>query len=54
MVASAQPPKMEVVVSAGSKGENKYFRYSCLNYTEVVRKVPVVYLVGLAFRESKD
>lgn len=54
MVASAQPPKMEVAVSAGSKGESKYFRYSCLNYTEVVRKVPVVYLVGLAFRESKD
>jgi hypothetical protein len=45
---------MEVAVSVGSKGESEYLRYSCLNYMEVVRKVPVVYLIGLAFRESKD
>lgn len=54
MVVSVQPPKMEVAVSAGSKGGSQYLRYSCLNYIQVVREVLVVYLVGLAFRESKD
>lgn len=54
MVASVQPPKMEVVASAGSKGESEYHRHSCLNYMQVIRIVLAVYLVGLAFRESKD
>lgn len=54
MAASVPPPKMEVVASAGSKGGSKYLRFRCLNYMQLVRKVLVVYLVGLAFRESKD
>jgi hypothetical protein len=47
---------MAVVASAGSKREAKYI---CLGYMhhhigDVRKVIDVVYLAGLAFRESKD